>query len=271
MTRGLIALLLSCVCSIGANITNIYTGQVQTNGMQLTSVYAAWDPTSIPGLKLWIDANSFAGHANGTAETNWPDKSASANNGVYTTMNSGTAYYTNSGLNSKPAVKFNGNGGTTGAYYLFGAVTARPYTIFLVLMTPADISITLWLGSGSGAGQYSLYNDSTEAINVNDGTGANQTYPAYTLGLPLLVSVTHSNAPTNPLFHTNGVLSFPLLQHSENGTASLNNANTTVGGRATDGYCSNMLLSEVLVYDTLLSTANRQLVEAYLRAKWSLW
>src|SRR5512146_2960851 len=39
MTRTLIALLLLCSSAFADNITNLYSGQTITNGMQLTSVY----------------------------------------------------------------------------------------------------------------------------------------------------------------------------------------------------------------------------------------
>jgi hypothetical protein len=70
------------------------------------SIYG-FDPRSVPGCVLWLDGadSRTLSFSSGSNISSWADKSGNASNATAT----GTPTYNTTGLNSRPAVAFNGS------------------------------------------------------------------------------------------------------------------------------------------------------------------
>jgi hypothetical protein len=233
----------------------------------LTGYYNPTTPLSIPGCQLWLDAADPAGTgvipSNGATVSTWVDKSGNGYNataapsriaGTYSTSlravnfaTSNTGYITNysaAPTNETMFVVFNnpspsqGNniliGGVQGARSL-GAGHTNPGGTGSVGNLNTQVA---WLAS-TGAGTYtsgttvvttSQFTTSTNTISLNGGTAASGGAPGFTAGRVTYLGVDATN-----------------------------------GGFYYIGYAM-----EILFYNSVLTTSQRQTIEGYLARKWGL-
>ena len=236
--------------------------------------FAGFNPALYGTLSLWLDAADILGTganpANGTTVTTWYDKSGNARNAT----SSGTPKLASTGLGgTKPSINllatsqqyFTGpitNGGTTVTSFVVATESAAgALNTRLVSLGPAsgqDYGSTAYIipflkSAGSGTAQLGSFRGGPGAFkDVADDT------PFYAS----LVSDTLTDT-----IYVNGVVGTPL--------DTVNNAltYTTYGIGNDSGKEGNYwtgYVSEVLVYNSALSTTNRQAVEAYLATKWGI-
>jgi hypothetical protein len=236
----------------------------------LQNTTPTWIPTQISGCSVWLDAADLNGNgtrtANGATVTTWVDKSPARNN--YT--NSGTVTYTNN------AVYFAGS-----SYMQNTSVTGFPFggtpavTTFIVF-SYVNASSTRGLFSygtvSCGKTGYVLYVDIDNKLygtlfcgdlGINTSVSSATTY---------IVSdvVTYTGTPgslTRAGWLNGSTMGVP--------TASATGVNLTNSGASRVGdTLANQLyfgsISEVLFYNTSLTTTQRQQVEGYLAWKWNL-
>jgi len=234
-------------------------------------------PARVSGIQLWLDANDPLGNSsvpsNGTTISSWVDKSVN----LYSAVAVGTPTLATNSQNALPGVSITpGNyskstipAGTfinalsafvvyksTGANNTANAIITRSSsTTSPNLGNPLDIQTNLYLIGNNNAAQfvsnYNCYNTSTSIFNIN----INQT--AVTLSL-----FNNGTAITGIANRFGGAL--PTWTASDLGNLLV------IGGRADNGSYNNAYYYEVLVYNTNLSTQDRQLVEGYLAWKWGL-
>ena len=222
-----------------------------------------FQPTDVPGCQLWLDAADQSSMTlSGSSVTQWNDKSG---NGGNATRLTGDSYATLTTVSGNRILSFPG---ANALYRSPMVLTGAAYTIF-------TISSLLSTG-GNGSGYQRMINTDLRifigAVNgilgTFSGNGAwndiNPNTPNYTLlgaGLQLVTMV------------VSGSSLIPYI----NGTAMDTKTGTTtattvldIGGQQTNAQHWNGYIGDIIVFNTALTTSQRQQVEGYLAHKWGL-
>lgn len=211
-------------------------------------------PTSpiLTGLQLWLDATDPYGTgvtpANGTAITTWTDKSGNGKNA--TSAGSAVPVYSNGSITT---------GTSTNLSYSSPYVNSSSETIFIVctwVETGDYHNIDLVNGTSGNFRQTGIYNS---RIGVNYPNNPLAATPRLIGGPTYLVE--YELTTTRSKIYINGTLSvsgegYPYAQTT-----------TILGGNQ---YGQGGTISEVLIYNSILSTEQREGVEQYLGSKWKL-
>jgi hypothetical protein len=233
-----------------------------------------WAPTQIPGCALWLDAadsttlfQNIAGTipvVNGSQIQLWKDKSTNANNA----SNSQTVMtYNRIGLNGLPAISFPGTQ-TTG-FSLSGALlpngSSNASYFFVLNKNNSTVQVYFTHGGATQLKQFyaggGLTIDRSGTPLISDATSI--------VNLNTIVSCTTTSLSTGVNGWRNGNV------FSSTGATFSWNVNTTAawlgsGGTAGTNFIYAGVISEVIVYNSALSTRQRQQVEGYLAYKWGL-
>jgi len=224
-------------------------------------------PTSIPGCSLWLDATDNTSMVlSGSNLTQWNDKSG---NGYNFTSTSGhyPVYSTNN-------ISITGSGGSTQYLTNSSIPFTTTYSIFIV--------------GNENASPPSLYgyNYILKGSLTSDGLlffGANGTNFATFVGLTNAWNDTTVNSPSTSVLNkcimevTNSGTSSGLLSYI-NGSAltAKNGTATSFTGLAigdtmwATGQCWNGNINEILIFNSVLTTNQRQQIEGYLAWKWGI-
>jgi hypothetical protein len=235
----------------------------------------AFSPTTVTGCLLWFDAQDPNGTgtapANGSSINTWTDKSGGSRNATANTP----ITYNSTGLNNKPALTF------TNTQYLLGnvSITTPTLTIFAIcsLNSLSHASARIVSLSAAGIEDYgsNLYmglvrnNGSSNFTPYRNGayfpsnTGAPPNYLN-----PYLVECWFDG--TNEYFTVQIGNSTTILSTGSSGNFGVSSFGIGIDrGNFGDGTFYGFM-SEIVVYNTSLSTADRQSVEGYLSWKWGL-
>lgn len=214
----------------------------------------AASPLDIAGCKLWLSADALTLSNNDLVEL-WTDKSPAANN--CTASGATRPTFKTNILNGKPAVQFSGGPyleSSTG----MGITGTNARTLFFVAY-----NINGWVMASIGKSS----NAWSPTLSNLYMWGYDPSYSAQWTGSQNKVfSQTYASG---------------LLNNWENGVAKVENQDIgTTFNTQNDGYFvgdwfahsrpMNGNLFEVLIYDSVLSTANRQFVETFLMTKYGL-
>lgn len=213
-----------------------------------------FSPTNIAGLKVWLKADSLVLSDNDPVSS-WADQSGNGNNVAQGTGGFQPLYKTNI-QNGLPIVRFDGTDDV-----LAGTFTITYGSIFTVANFNSGGNFPSYNGlivTQAGA------NDSEDYFN-GDGSGTTNLY------------ATGATPFGNTTIWVNGVQTInfsPLatikcLSGTDPTPASKTSLNVGNNPGAA-GRFWNGDVAEVIVYDTALSTTDRQRVEAYLSSKWAL-
>ena len=229
----------------------------------------AFSPTSIAGCQLWLDGADPAANgvipANGATVSTWNDKSGNGKNGAAT----GTpTYLTGGGIN------FNGS-----SYFLNQAfsqnLSQRSIIIVMQETTHTDFYGVLPFIPDPNSG-----NDSTTtnglSIETKNGLRFYANSGGYTSDIgntTLLVKAIYNDNMnvTTGSGYLNGTNATNVTANYTAGTCS----GYGIGGRWLSGsmsgsYRLNGVIYEIIMFNTALSTNNRQTIESYLAQKWGL-
>jgi hypothetical protein len=230
-----------------------------------------FDPTLYGTLMLWLDAADVTGTgtnpSNGTAITSWKDKSGLAKHAT----NVGSPVLSSTGVNGKPGILLNGSSmGFRGALANTGTVS----TIFVVatLNTGTNTNgrlVSLARASGADYNQTDTIVPLMRDLNgqglrtdYNDTIKSQVSVPAY--DTPFYATAIVDG--TNNIDYVNGVAGTTAEL-----SATFAIAKYAIGTQPNgDGDYWKGYVSEVLIYNSALSTTNRQIVETYLATKWSI-
>jgi hypothetical protein len=225
------------------------------------------------GLNLWLDANDVLGTgtnpANGTIVTSWKDKSGLGNHGT----GAGNPVLSNLVVNGQPGIGFNG----TSQYFLGSNVnTTSNVSVFAVGTMDSGIGVNSRLVSLNSGKNGDFDRNTYLTITRQADTAALITYSATT------ASSTKSIAAYGTPFYAESIVSNTAYTLYVNGVAG------TAGVRPTGafGYTNYAVgvfdystgftnhwkgyISEVLIYNSALSSYDRLRVETYLANKWSV-
>lgn len=240
---------------------------------------------------MWFKADAITGVADGAAVTSWPDSSG---NGRNLGAKGGTVTFQTNEAAGQPAVLFESNG-------FFGSIVGSPHSLFAMTVfhvwkrKSGATGTALNLFSNGGSTDYfQVANGGTErqwhlksssapgfvadSPNTFAAGGSGDTDSESVHVMVMTNTDTLSADPSDISFHKDGV-SLGVATGNDygasdsEGTAGLqpNPSHWTqfysYSGAASDveGY-----VFEVIVFDTALSSGDRQLVEAYLSAKYAV-
>ena len=219
------------------------------------------NPTSAPGLTLWLDASDPLGNgtvpASGVLPT-WVDKSGK---GLHATT-TGTPQYNS---NTK-AISFNGSQFYSSIYR--GAPTESAFMV-VSFTNPGTTGNQYPLASAHTLRAVTLYSHSIYLQN-QQGNNAAWTNPNGTANLTansnLLFNYTHGNTSNTARIYANGTVGGNIT-----GIFSpLADSTLSIGAFNGGGYGMTGTISELIMYNTALSTQDRQNIEGYLAWKWGL-
>ena len=222
-----------------------------------------WQPTRIGGLQLWLDANDQSSFAmNGSRVSQWSDKSGSANNMTQVTSAYQPSLSINNGMNFVNT--------ETGAYMRNTNITFGPqYSIFAIGKTnnAIDGKFHYLLSTGTSGGLFML---SSVDNNFTTNVGGQSSWNSLGANTPLtsvtslsLMEMLNGGTSTTLLSYVNGTALNP-----KNGT-TLATTGIFIGWNNGNQFWDG-LIGEVLVYNGLLSSLQREVVEGYLSWKWGL-
>lgn len=231
-----------------------------------TSTLDSWlgkHPTTITGLKLWIKADAITGVSEGGSVSTWPDSSG---NGYDVAQSTGgyQPVFRNSGMNERPAVDFDGSDDSMNNSSVLSNIGNATGTVITVFEPQGDTQYGLTRigantnGYGRYAGSGGGYTDDFRAsgYRLSD-------YPAVmpTVGRHMLTVRSGSSDYVAYLDRiSQGGSNSPQW-----GLRSTFEIGIDTFGNPLDGY-----ISELLLFNSSLSDANRHDVENYLGNKYSI-
>ncbi len=224
------------------------------------SGYETYDPDTfdpdaeIAGCVLWLKADTGVLTNLSGAVTNWLDQSGSGNHGSDV---NGTPVFVASGIGGKPVVRFGGNG--SGEYVQTVTSFTKPYTILTVSkLNGTDNNRLIASGTGNNwlMGYWSGRKDSMHAGNwVHLAAAGSADTSAYLY--------TASQETGESKFYRDGQILATSAYDLDISQLSLGAWNT--GGEDSDGD-----VAEVLIFNRVLSNAERNKVGHYLAHKYGL-
>lgn len=233
---------------------------------------AGVNPEDITGMKLWLKADSITGLSSGDFVSSWTDSSGNDNNALQATDSRRPTYITNV-LNGKPVIRFNG---TTQGMYV-------PDTTELDATSGFSIFVVTTAGK-SGADQVIVYKGDLDSGNNYNyriihwpdgqkygGLGSLSGEIYYAFG------ATNVGTPEILSSYWNGTQLKAFVNGTQAGSAGANVTGKAYRRDFQIGYdnVSNIDffqgdIAEIIVYNSIITDANRQQVEAYLQAKYGI-
>jgi hypothetical protein len=228
-----------------------------TRSLANQTLQSAFNPLSIPGCVVWMDAADTTTYTTGSAITSWTSKGTVS--GTSGSRSSGT--FSSTTINSLPAIAVSAAGQMD-----VGSGSGIPFqttsrSIFLVVTLGAAVAgSTIYFTYGAGISPvFGSLNGSLEL-------------DLYATGLLVASSPTNFFSKTSVVAVTSGIYVNGASQ-----TLSVDTGNTgfnigtamalTLGlASSTGGYT----LGELMIYDGVLTNTQRQAIEGYLAWKWGL-
>ena len=242
----------------------VYNQALTTQQRQAVEGYLAWKwglqtdtstfiPTSISGCQLWLDGADQSTNSmtlSGTSVSLWKDKTGNS-----TMTLGGTAPTLSTG---PTGVYFPGTG------YYSTTYTASPSseTLFIVFNTNASLytGYAPMIGcSATSSRSFSLQNGSAILGYVSEAIAWGVT-TTFSIGTLTLAEGTYTGSTENVTINGGLIVS---------GSQSFTAGRTSIIGYSNGSYFKGWLY-EIIAYNSVLSTSNRQKVEAYLAKKWGV-
>jgi hypothetical protein len=241
--------------SAGGQYTiNMVANIVSTSSTNVTTT-STFIPTSVTGCFLWLDAadNSTITYSSGSNISQWNDKSTNGYNF------SGATTYT-AMPNGKNAVYFNGSQNMS---TIFNTITfPTNFTIFVIAYASNSGQNNFIRGSPD---QYFFLRSKNYKFEYALGNGTWKTFylsPTETLNNLSLIALTYSSSNTQAAgyLNTNLLSTITVINTPYIGSILIGGPNEPLTGH----------IAEILIYDSVLSTTDRQSIEGYLSWKWGL-
>lgn len=246
-------------------------------GAMITNVVVAdtilWYPTNVTGLQNFYEADIYVYRDNTTyAISQWGDFSGIDRHATQSTS-ANQPILSATTLNGKPMINF---GYTAGKILNASSFTGTAVTIGVVLYLTLSTSFNTFFASSNNpwvAGDIHLQflqNTRTLSINTNGESSGYQPGYAFTDATPFFVIVTLSKSGTTVTrtAYINGTAYTADVQTMTSFT-NFNLANINMGGWIGDtARTINGGIGSVAIYNSVLSTTDRQKLEGYFAWKW---
>jgi len=224
---------------------------------------SGFNPKSIAGLQLWLDAADSSTISTGTGVSEWRDKSATGSKWAQATGNDQPATGTAT-MNGRNVLVFDGTSDSLSATTPLS--TSMPLTMFFVQRIITATQFGMSYTSGTVTAHFDLrqtqFNarlnilaNSTTLINEASGTRE---------GVNDILAMTFPSSGDNTIYRNGSQLSLTST------TARPILTGTHYIGRRSDGFYANIQVAEIIAYSTQLSDTDRRTVEAYLGKKWGI-
>ena len=220
-----------------------------------TLTYANHPVIAVGGCILWLDGNDPLGTgiqpADGSTISTWVNKSGSA---YIMSTAGGTLTYS---LSTKSII-FNGSS------YYSSPITNQVYTIFFVFNITANSPLFARNLISTNDGFFPNYSGTT-FLCQSDSQWYTQT-STFTASTTYIVSVQYDSL-NNIYMWQNGALT-PTISTTKTGTITANQL--SIGYKANGGVYTNGNEYEIIMFNSTISTSQRQTIEGYLAQKWGL-
>jgi hypothetical protein len=229
----------------------------------LTPTYATNTPLSIPGCQLWLDgADTSSMTLSGSNVTQWSDKSG---NGYHALPNAGGSAITVGTLNNLPAITF--PAASTAAFLPSSSLSVGSggYSVFFVANQTSFASGGTRIYAASGGGLQVFINNSPSPpiLSVYTGSIMSSTFTMIS-NVPFLYSYTISSGGSG--LWKNGV----SAGTAGGSTSSISNFYIGNAHEPSSSFAFTGQMGEFLIYNSALTTSQRQTIEGYLARKWGL-
>ena len=240
--------------------------------MTLLFISAAFAQVPTAGLKVWLKAGAgVTTTATGDSVTSWADQSGNGNNATQTTAGDEPVYVANA-IGGQPALQFNGSTSflTLPKASTIGILNSN-YEIFIVAKTSSSAIQFLIAGAteqfevhlnAPAAGTASVAGVRfipTASEYIDEGSPTQ-----YADGSPHIFDASAST--TNGIIRVDGVEGGDSTGNMQGSTDST----IYLGCRSSKVLFLDGDIAEVLIYNTVLSNADRVLVESYLASKYGI-
>lgn len=229
-------------------------------------------PSAVAGLHLWLKADSLV-LADGAAVASWPDSSTNAYAFSQATGSKQPSYVA-VGPNSRPAVSFGSDDlirSTTAAANFTGADHAISF--FMVGQTDATDFATAFTFGNQATTAYIAYEiggSNAWRMTISDDAAAAKQPTGGTIGatFKVMAAITSGTAVN---YYSNGALAGSANQDVNVGTITLDQVGVGCLHRTTlEQQFWNGDIAEILVYNEVVSAANRGLITGYLGNKYGI-
>lgn len=244
-------------------------GNMDISGSQIATRSVVFDPTTIPGCALWLDGSdsSTITLSNTSNVVHWLDKSGTGNHAYQTLGTTFTPAY----VAASNGIQFS----NTGSNYLATGLWSNMMTASLfAVITPTEMGANrVAIGSSNGINQGQLLvgvNSTSNAFAYINAGGGNATTNSNNIAINTrnLVGAVLSNAVATAFANGTSSTSNSTLSTFSNGYTWIGGFSTGTAPYAFDGFRG--FIHEVIIYNSNLSSTNRQLVEGYLARKWGI-
>lgn len=223
------------------------------------STVSCFTPTDVGTPALWFDACEGVTYNGSNEVSQWSDLSGNARHATQSTT-SKKPIYVAGGTNGLPHLDF--AGGDDALLTSTGFTLAQPNTIFIVAKYDAAAADQTLFSSASGSGRQMMTTTGGGSYALDAGSFVS-TGQGATTGTTYVFSVVFNTSSSK--FFRDGT--------QYGGTMSLGTDSLVGLGIGTDAGAGTPVghdgtICEILVYNSALSDANRQAVEAYLTTKW---
>jgi hypothetical protein len=221
--------------------------------------------SSIPGLRLWLEADAGVATDTKALISTWADQSGNGNDATQTNASQQPTLVM-SGLNNRPVVHFGGSQelGVPVAV-LSGESAAEFFVVTKVTTTTPSVDRRLW---NFGRSWGTIYPSTTGTISSEETASfdlRNLGTPPQGLTAYHLYNVSSQNGYWANRF--NGLLWYATTSNQFTGPSGYG---YTLGG-GLFGTCYDGDISEIIVYNQVLTPAQRDIVGAYLGSKYGLY
>jgi hypothetical protein len=222
-------------------------------------------PPSISGLQLWLDAKDYSTLTlSGTTVTSWGDKSGFSRNATPYNGNSNPIYNA-TGFNNLPAIQFSPSTGMASQVPANSMPLAS--SIFVVFQTSGSSTGGLIARDLNGG-----YPGGLNPYGANRLVGSGQNYQNYQSPFNLgaatglnLFEIQVNNASYNE--YVNGSV---VLSNTTTNVYADTATNFFIATRTDKAVTLTGVISEIIVYNSLLTITQRQYIEGYLAWKWGI-
>ena len=239
-------------------------------------------PATLSSLALWLDAttglyDSTSGGAlvtaNGSAIGRWEDRSSNARHFVQSTVNSRPVLATSS-LNAKSTITFDGTDDFLDGLYSRSYPAQTLFVVFSISASKTQAGI--FAESIAGATDQANYLAATQKTLQVGATanGSATLLSPQNITLSSFAIGTYTHTGTQIINYLNGTAAAAAADTFP--AANYEVVRARLGGRinanGTNAAGQNLpgSIAEVIAYDRLLTTAERQQVESYLGTKWGI-
>ena len=232
-------------------------------GVQSLSAASSFIPTDISGLTAWFDADdSGTIIESGNSISQWNDKSGNGNNVTQATSSNQPLTNTNT-INGKNVITFDGLNDYLKRATWTGGVIAQPNTAFVVFKFDINAARTIFDGSSSGTERHIIRTASSSTISIWAGAVTVLTSSDVgSLAVPRLITAVYNS--TSSEIYMEGTLE----KTGDSGSFSMQGI--SLGSNWDVALPFDGDIAEVIIYNKLLNTTERQQAEAYLTTKWGI-